>query len=278
MAKILIATPAYGQVFYKPYIESVLKLVKVIHERKLGFSFRSISYAEISESRNYLLTTWIDKTDASHILFVDADMGFDPQLILDMVVFDKPVVGVAYPKRNIDLTQIATLAQSGLSAEDAVARAQEFVLRPLSKKGDRRIIDGFMEVEGCGAGILLIQRSCIEAMLRVDPALSDTEISKTNPLTKDLNRLIRAFDIIDVDGVRLSEDLSFCSRWRSLCGGEIWVSINHAATHLGLKEFKGRYADILSVDPSIPVRVGQTVTGRLKGPIKLKVTRDDVLR
>jgi hypothetical protein len=275
MVKLVIATPAYGQVFYAPYVESVLKLVKAMHERKWNFAFRTVAYSEITESRNFLLTTWIDNTDGSHILFVDADMGFDPQLIIDRVAFDKPVVGAVYPKRNIELNRVARLAQSGISPGDAVARAQEFVLRSLPSKRKRQIVDGFMEVEGCGAGILLIQRSCIEALLRADPALSDNKITKSNPLMRDLNRIIRAFDILDVHGMRLSEDLSFCYRLRSLCGGKIWASINHETVHLGLKEFRGRYADLLAIDSGVPVSGRRCCEGSAQASDKIEVTYDD---
>ena len=63
----------------------------------------AISYAYVGEARNALLTHWYDKSDSTHLLFVDADMGFEPQLIADMLALDKPIVGVIYTKRQIDL-------------------------------------------------------------------------------------------------------------------------------------------------------------------------------
>jgi hypothetical protein len=78
VTKILIATPAYGDVYYTPYVSSVMKLAREMSRRQWDFSFVTISYSEIAESRNYLLTYWFDKTDASHILFIDTDMGFQP--------------------------------------------------------------------------------------------------------------------------------------------------------------------------------------------------------
>ena len=241
-----------------------MKLIRLMHRNRWDFSFRSISYAEISESRNYLLTAWIDKTDASHVLFIDADMGFEPQLIADMIAFDKPVVGVAYPKRKIDLHRVATLAGAGEPSDRAITKAHEFVLRRLRREGRPKVVNGFMEVEGCGAGILLIQRSCVETMLRRIPELNDEKAKKTSPITKDLDRLIRAFDILHIDGLRLSEDYSFCHRWRNLCQGEVWVSVDHAITHIGLKEFKSRYADRLAVGPRVSVAPGQTMAGQLR--------------
>ena len=67
MTNLLIATPAYGDVYYTPYVTSVMKLARVMNKHRWDFSFITLAYSEIAESRNYLLTSWFDKTDASHI-------------------------------------------------------------------------------------------------------------------------------------------------------------------------------------------------------------------
>ncbi len=240
MPKILIATPAYGEIFYAAYVQSVLRLQGVLQRNKWEAGFVTLSYAEISEARNYLITYWLDKTDASHILFIDADMGFEPQLVLDMLAFDKPVVGAIYPKRQIDLQRIAKLAAAGGSAEKAVSKAHEFVV---SKPERASATGGFIKVDGCGAGILLVRRSCIETMLERLPELSDQGAKKTSPVAKDLDRLIRAFDPLVIDGARMSEDFSFCYRWHRHCNGEIWANVVHEIVHVGLQRFKARYSD-----------------------------------
>ena len=96
----------------------------------------TVSYAYITDARNYLLTRWYDKTDSTFLLFVDADMGFEPQLIFDMIAFDKPVIGVIYTKRQINLKRLAELAAKGEPAERAIARAHDFIVRPV--RGRRR--------------------------------------------------------------------------------------------------------------------------------------------
>jgi hypothetical protein len=35
------------------------------------------------------------------------------------------------------------------------------------------------------------------------------------------------------DGTRLSEDYSFCERWRSLAGNEIWAAVDEPIGHVG---------------------------------------------
>jgi hypothetical protein len=263
--KIMIATPAYGEVFYTPYVSSMLSLTRALQKRGIDFAFNAISYSEIAESRNFLLTHWYDKTDASHLLFVDADMGFPAALITEMIDFDKPLVGAVYPKRTLDVKKVAQLAAEEKEPARAITRAQDFVLRPL--RGARAASDrpGFIQVEACGSGILLIARGCIDAMLKAMPRISDTKAKTTSPLAKNLDRLIRAFDVLYVNGMRLSEDFSFCYRWRHGCKEEVWANIAHEIVHIGLQRFGGTYLEKISGSGQVVVRRGEStvVTGRL---------------
>jgi len=263
--KIMIATPAYGEVFYTPYVSSMLSLTRVLQKRAIDFAFNAISYSEIAESRNFLLTHWYDKTDASHLLFVDADMGFPAALITEMIDLDQPLVGAVYPKRTLDVKKVAQLAVEEKDAARAIAKAQDYVLRAL--RGPRKAPPrpGFIEVEACGSGILLIQRACIERMLKAMPKISDLKAKTTSPLARNLDRLIRAFDVLFVNGMRLSEDFSFCYRWRHGCKGEVWAGVAHDITHIGLQRFGGAYQEKLTGPGQVVVRRGEqtVVTGRL---------------
>lgn len=241
MTKITIATPAFGEIFFGPYVRSLFRLTNALGRRKWQATFASISYADIVESRNYLLTHWYDKTDATHLLFLDADMGYPEQLIIDMIEFNKPIVGAIYPKRQIDLERIAQLSAAGNSSKRAIARAHDYIVRrergtPTQRK------NGFVSVDGCGTGIMLIARSAIDTMLAKMPGLSDAESAKGTPLAAGLDRMIRAFQPVRSGGRLLSEDFSFCHRWRQ-CKGEIWVNTAYEIEHVGLHRFKARYDD-----------------------------------
>ena len=261
---ITIATPAFGEMFYTPYVQSVLRLQRAALARNWSIRHATVSYAYISDSRNYLLTHWYDKTDSSHLLFVDADMGFDPQLIFDMVAFDKPVTGVIYTKRQVNLMKLAELAAKGEPPERAIARAHDFIVRPLRGRPPRRT-RGFIEVEGCGTGIMLIKRETVTTMLEKLPAINDTNAKKTSPMTAGLDRLIRAFDVIEVDGAPLVDDFAFCHRWQKLCEGELWARADQSVTHIGLHKYGSRFTDA-GLQPRITVTKGtpqRVVRGQL---------------
>ncbi len=113
-------------------------------------------------------------------------------------------------------------------------------------------VNGFMRVDGCGAGILLFQREVISEMLLKLPDIVDPFPINKHPaseliLAQGLTRLIRPFDpIVNMEIGRLSEDLSFCRRWIYGCGGQVWANISHAVGHIGYHEFKAAYADFLA--------------------------------
>jgi hypothetical protein len=257
--KLFIAVPAYGEAFYTSCVRSLFKLAVASERRGWLPSLATVSYADIAEARNVLLTHWFDKTDASHLLFVDADMGFEPQLIFDMIEFDKPLVGVLSPKRQIDLDRLSKAIAAGRSIEEATASAHDFVVQKPSRRNTSR--KGFLQVEGCGAGILLMHRSCIEAMLNELPEIADERPSVSLGLS---GRLIRAFDFTTIDGVRLSEDFSFCRRWREKCGGEVWANISHPITHVGPQHFTARYEDTSGTG----IKVIQTSLSDFSRPFK----------
>lgn len=251
--RITVATPAFGEMFYTPYVQSLLRLQRAAFQRGWTMRHAAVSYALVADARNYLLTHWFDKSNSTHLLFVDADMGFEPQLIFDMMALDKPVTGVIYAKRQVNLQRLAELAAKGEKPGRAIARAHDFIIRPVRGRQPRRL-KGFLEVEGCGTGIMLIKREAIATMLRTLPGINDTNAKKTSPLAAELDRLIRAFDTIEANGVPLADDFAFSHRWQALCKGEIWARADQAVTHIGLHKFAASYMDAGGGEPRIAVR------------------------
>lgn len=233
--KIFIALPAYGQIVTAQTVSSLMSLSNVLFANQLGGGFGTLSFPDISEIRNIFLTVWYDKVQTSHMLFIDADMGFDPQLIVDMIAFNKPLVGALCPKRKLPV---------------------EFAGR--ARTGNCQVINGFMEVDGIGGAVMLIRRDAVDAILKAEPHLSD-EVTIKNHAAKELleahgvKRLIRAFDKVVRNGETFSEDLSFCFRWKDAAPeefrntpdktGEVWANIMHPVTHVGPHEYTARYYD-----------------------------------
>lgn len=216
---IFIALPAFGQVCTTHTTASLMALSKHLRPPEYDFHFSDFSFPFIDDSRNLLATFWFDNTADDWLLQIDADMRFNPQLVLDMLGSGHLLTGCLYPKKTYPLQFVGTWGQR-------------------SKAG---IENGFMEVDGIGGGVMLAHRSVLQAMLDKGVAEIDTRDQAT---LKDfgLKRIIRAFDRIDTEGGRLAEDFSFCHRHQQ-CGGDVWASINHRVIHVGQHGYAGRYAD-----------------------------------
>jgi FkbM family methyltransferase len=223
MTAILAFVPAYknnltGTVFLTSHA-----LGNALHARGIGWGVSTISNPEIEWVRNFALTHWYDcMPHFSHLLFIDDDMGFMPEVVLDMLAFGEPVVGAIYPKKTVN----RQWAVSGI--ENPESRGP------------------FLEVEGLGCGCFLIRRDAVTAMIEKMPEIIDT---RRNTLDSDLfrdagiKRFIRAFDCInDPNRGKVSEDISFGRRWRE-CGGKVWGATHHKIVHVGPHEYADTYAD-----------------------------------
>jgi len=227
---IFFAIPAYGGKVVTEFMMSNIQLAQTLMANSIGAKFGSLSFPDIVEVRNIFLSIFYDKTPlATHIVMVDSDMNYSPELIIDMLNFDQPVVGIIPVKKKMPL---------------------EFVGRALPEEPEP--VNGYMKVDGCGAGVLMVTRECISEMLLKLPEIIDPFPINKHPaseliLAQGLTRLIRPFDpIVNMEIGRLSEDLSFSRRWVTGCGGEVWCNISIPVGHIGQHEFRAAYADFLA--------------------------------
>lgn len=224
---IMICVPAYGQSVAAQTMESLFTLAQYLTVSGIRNQLSWYSAADIVEVRNLFLTSWYDcHKQYSHMLFIDADMGFEPQLIRDMVKFDKPLVGAFYARRQMPPSVVGAALDPNHTLADVTK-------------------DGFIKANYIGGGVMLISRKMIDALIEKMPSVIDAlpgVLAAATPLP--LTRLIRAFDCILMDDRRLSEDVSFCSRWRDV-GGEVWANINHKISHVGPFDFHMRYMGVL---------------------------------
>ena len=223
--RLLIAVPAFGRQMSSHTAASLVALTDRLVRSGISIAFCTLSHPDIGELRNVFATMFYDCVPgATHLLFVDADMQFEPELVLDMLAADKPLVGCVYPKKRLPISFVAS----------------QFEDRP------RPVADGnLLELEGLGCGVMLIRRDCIDQLIDTgnvevedDPLGAAGETIKAYGAT----RMIRAFDPIKDGRRRLSEDISFCKRVRD-SGGNVYAVINHTITHLGIAQFTGTYGE-----------------------------------
>lgn len=106
--KLFISTPMYGGMCFGYYTQAVLQLNNVLREKNIDSMF-SFMFNEslITRARNALTHNFL-KTDSTHLLFIDSDIGFNPHDVVKMIEADKDVIGGIYPKKRNQLVQHQT--------------------------------------------------------------------------------------------------------------------------------------------------------------------------
>jgi hypothetical protein len=172
----------------------------------------------ITRARNTLIATALDNAAATHVMFIDADIGFSPYQVARMLAFDRDVVAGMYPLKLIhhDEAMLARVA-AGEPLETAQIR---YVGAPLPPEA-REESEGFMTAEFAGTGFMLIKRCALERMIEAYPETRYAAAHDRAVPTRSPNKYALFDCMIDPEnGDYLSEDYTFCRRWRAI-GGEV---------------------------------------------------------
>jgi hypothetical protein len=234
--RLFIGTPCYGGVVTTRYMQSVCALL--CHKiPNLNVSIKTVACDSlITRGRNTIVAAFLDLPHETHLMFIDADIGFSVDQVQRMLNFDQDVVAGMYPLKTIDYDQAAfKRAAAGESLQTAQLR---YVGTPC--EGDeRRSANGFVSGVYAGAGFLLMKRRVLELMAAKYPETHYTAAHNA-ALANPSRNLFALFDcLIDREtGHYLSEDYAFCNRWRAL-GGTIWLDTQSKLTHVGPHDFLG---------------------------------------
>ena len=91
---ILLATPCFGGWVSQNYMLSVIRFMSYARSAGFEVSLSMVGYdALISRARSTLVAAFLDNPAATHLLFVDADISFEPQQVERLLKFDKDFSG-----------------------------------------------------------------------------------------------------------------------------------------------------------------------------------------
>ena len=243
--RILIATPAFDRTVTLEYFSSITQLLRSFSRKHpdIDFAIRTISMSVIHDARNFFASVMLATPGITHLLFVDADMGFQPKLIEKMIGINRPIVAAAYPTRRLNESKYLQTAKSVSDPEKAISLSAEFVAADSIFPG-QGTGEGFLRAASAGTGVMLIQRHVFEMMQQKFASLWVANGSKAFRELGHSGGVFQCFaPLPNEEGLLLSEDRSFCRRWVEGCGGEIWVCVDEPVTHVGRMAFRARMSD-----------------------------------
>jgi hypothetical protein len=217
---LMVGTPMYGGQCFDAYLEGMLDLQDTCRAAHVPLAFARIrNESLIHRGRNRILADFIE-TGCSHLLFVDADIGFTGRDALRLVAHTTQpngprIIGATYAKKNRDYYDPALVALPG---PVQVNKA------------------GTVEIQMLPGGFMLLTR---DAVLRLMGAHHDDWYWCTahgGPARRIVD--LTACFIDRATRNLLSEDYALCARWRHL-GGQVFLDPHILLTHNGTTTFEG---------------------------------------
>jgi hypothetical protein len=220
MTKIHFMTPCYGGQITEVCFSSYLQWTILAMQNGLDFQLDTLSNeSNVNRARNSCAAKFL-AGDATHLMFVDADIQFRAEDINKLVSHDKEIVGGIYPQKTLPPKMVVNTLDNG------------------KREGD------LVEVGTLGTGFMLIKSVVFQAMIE-EGAQKYTDAIGLSSVEND-NQYDFFNCTIDSNGRYLTEDWSFCRRWRQI-GGQIWADITIPLVHVGYHRF---YPDMEQINGS----------------------------
>ena len=256
--KVAIATPTHDGNVTNEYLHSLRALESEFRKNHIQSTLITLEGTTLAFARNTFASIVMNDKSYTHLLFVDADMGFMPEAVMKLIRSGHAVTGCLCPTRQLNLAKFHAASRSMASLEQAQLAAADYAAGAALERNDRGqyvIKDGFVRTRRIGMGITLIRREALEELAQKLPEIVSSS-DKDRYYAKAVNGpVLQCFANIYADGVLSSEDASFCKRWIH-CGGEIWALIDQTVIHVGRYKFLGNFAksmqSLASAPPDLP--------------------------
>ena len=233
---LVIGTPMYGGMCTSEYTQSLLNLSESANKSDVKLTTIFLGNESlIQRGRNTVAHHFMNLPDATHLLFIDADIKFRTQDIVKMIAADKSlIVGpVALKGYNWD-----EIRQAAVNGEDDIGRTGGVF--NINKLPGIDMVDENtpFEVEHGGNAFMMIRRDVFETLKPHTPIY--TNGGRSLPDGVEIYDYFRVEINKDTNHL-LSEDYFLCHSYRQL-GGKVWCAPWVETGHFGSHLFNGKYS------------------------------------
>ena len=236
--RVHICMPCYGGMLTESCFMSYIKWANTCRQLGIDWTMETMTNESlISRARNTLTAKFLHNKDSTHLMFIDADIGWEPWHLLVMLNAQKDVIGGLYPMKSLPVKWCVNGFDGAAVSEDG----------------------SLQEVSKTGTGFMLIKRDVFEklnAHPATKPYINDIGLpAELNPYMKTY------FDTAVRENRYYSEDWTFCENWRDI-GGQVWVDKRVLLRHTGTYVFDFQTQDQLYKDlHALAVQNGQALGG-----------------
>ena len=238
---IFVCTPMYGGQCYGYYAQSVLTLQTTLKDAGISSTF-SFMFNEslITRARNALTHGFL-KSEATHLLFIDSDIRFNPNDVVKMIEADKEIICGLYPKKEINFSSVKRGIDAGVPMDQLKYYTGAFVVNLVGYQGEVTVpVNEPVEIWNGGTGFMLIKREVFEKLKDVCPTYNN-DVTDLGGTIQSQAPIVEYFATsIEPETNRLlSEDYHFCHVARNN-GVKVWGAPWVRLAHIGTYTFEGQ--------------------------------------
>jgi hypothetical protein len=231
---LLIATPSHRGEFCMAYMHGVVGIQQYCLTNGIQFQMATVDkISGIELARNVLASVFLLQTSATHMLFIDDDMGFNVDELVKMFEWrDKDVVAVICPKKKLNWQRVKQIVLSNPDIEPAqlpsVAGTYDKMVVLPGDASEIAVAEKPVPVNAIGTGLMLVSRQCLLRLIEK----ANLPMVAQGPLTG--GNTYEFFKTQIVNGNHMGEDHYFCNLVRRH-GGEVlgcpWIPVTHTGQY-----------------------------------------------
>ena len=233
---LVIGTPMYGGMCTSEYTQSLLNLSESANKSDVKLTTIFLGNESlIQRGRNTVAHHFMNLPDATHLLFIDADIKFRTEDIVRMIQADKSLIIGPVGLKGYNWEEIR---QAAVNGEDDIGRTGGVF--NINKLPGIDMVDENtpFEIEHGGNAFMMIRRDVFETLKPHTPIY--TNGGRSLPDGSEIYDYFRVEINKDTNHL-LSEDYFLCHSYRQL-GGKVWCAPWVETGHFGSHLFNGKYS------------------------------------
>jgi len=250
---VFIATPCHSGSCKVEYIESLMKTIELFKNNNIKYEVKILNGDSIlTRARNSLVALFMNNPSFTHLLFIDDDIAWSQEGLIDILKQDKPIIGAFCPKKALNLQKtknINNILESKTDINNLFVNEEAFIVHNLvdycyTPLTNTVASDGnYLEVNHIGTGFMVIKREVFTKMINDND--ETIYIDDTNAMSgTNIKYCYNIFTTKIVNNCLYGEDWMFCEQWKKM-GGEIYGHLGLSIVHIGNFRFSGRIASTL---------------------------------
>lgn len=214
---VFLAMPSMDGTYEALFTGALAQSVQLLTSRGVAVDLCFLAGdCHVDDARNTLIRRF-RMTQCTDLVFLDADVGWEAETLLELVTAKKDFVAGVYPRKDDD-ADYPVLVSPGI----------ELWSDP----------DGLVEVEAVPTGFMRLSRAAIDKMVE---RYGDRAFRGPNDSRDDPPHVI-LFERTYENGRRWGGDYAFCRKWREI-GEPIYTNPTWPFVHVGKKEWRGQLGE-----------------------------------